>query len=333
MEKIYQIAAGIHYDIDKLCSLTDLLKEIQKTLQAFIETNEKNHLYEYEKIKQDVADLTKQLKIRGLPESNNYEKDLDEIKQLINSDDWSEAVYTSSICDDQEKCDLRADQILDQFVCESIKNKKFLDYGCGEGQVVMKAKEREASFFLGYDLQNKNLKIPKQHFEDNFHKVSENGPYDIILAHDVLDHIVGISPIEALIQIKSVISPNGKLYVKNHPWSSRHGGHTYLQANKAFLHLILDDVELARLYGIECEHNLKITNPLETYPYWFEQAGFKIIQENPIIEEVELMFQEPSKIKDRLAKNFKNPQSMVNQMKISFVEYVLEPNNSIHHLL
>lgn len=326
MQKISEIAAGIHHDIEKLDSLSSLLKNIDRTLQIFIKNDEKERLYEYDKLRQEVVSLNNQLKLRGLPEANTYEKELETIKEILNSNDWPEAVYASLICDSEEKSKLRAEQILDQFVCEHLIGKKLLDYGCGDGFIVIKAKEREVKYALGYDLLSNNVKIPQEDFTSNFNVVSSNGPYDIILVNDVLDHITGMSPIEALIQIKSVLSPKGRVYVRNHPWSSRHGGHLYLQKNKAFAHLVLDEIELARVCGIESDHNIKVVKPLETYPYWFEQSGFKIIEENPIIEEVENFFQEPSIINDRICKQI-NKQTMLNQMKISFVEYVLEPNN------
>lgn len=125
-------------------------------------------------------------------------------------------------------------------------------------------------------------------------------------------------------QIRDILTPKGRVYVKTHPWCSRHGGHIYTQKNKAFIHLIFDEIELMRMSGISSEPTLKITKPLETYGKWFTEAGFKIISEIPEINEVEKFFLTPSKVNDRLKRHWNDSTEMKNNMRITSVEYVLE---------
>ena len=72
---------------------------------------------------------------------------------LLKSDEWPEAVPEFLICEDTEedKSD-RAEGILD-FMGLDLDGKKFLDFGCGEGHVAMKAAE-SAKVSVGYDQCN-----------------------------------------------------------------------------------------------------------------------------------------------------------------------------------
>lgn len=332
VKEILQLSVGLDEHLRKLEGFISILRDVKTSLDELLHSKENHYLYELEQLKKHVAGLTEQLEKRGLPHTNQYEKDLIDLRQILEQDKWPNAVDPTSICDDDEKANLRAEFIIDLLVAERFKDKAFLDYGCGQGHTIIVALERDARFAYGYDLSLKELKFPKDHFTSNFDDVRAKGPYDIILVHDVLDHIMMIDPIAALLQIKSVLSKNGRVYVRNHPWSARHGGHLYMQKNKAFLHLICDDTELVRINGLQCEHNIRVTTPLETYRYWFQEAGFKIIRETPIRDQVEEIFLTPSVINNRLRSKFSNPENMINNLEISFVEYVLEPLESNHQI-
>jgi hypothetical protein len=154
--------------------------------------------------------------------------------------------------------------------------------------------------------------------------VQKNAPYDIILIHDVLDHIEEISPVQALNMAASVLSAEGRIYLRTHPWCSRHGSHLYMKKNTAFLHLLMDEIELMRCYGLEIEHNIKVFNPIETYNNWIKEANLEIKSEFVIRNAVENVFTKPSIIKERLNKHWNQPETIENQMEINFIEYILE---------
>ena len=66
-----------------------------------------------------------------------------------------------------------------------------LDFGCGEGHVVVKA-SATAARSIGFDIVKTGVhdweKSGKYLLTRNFDKVINSGPYDIILLYDVLDH-------------------------------------------------------------------------------------------------------------------------------------------------
>ena len=325
LNSILQISAGVDDHLRKLEGMVGLLREVKASLDELRLAQERHYLYELQQVKRELADVTDQLKKRGLPESSKYERELQETRRLLDAVDWPQAVEPACICDTPEKQGERAENILDLLVGEHMKGKRFLDYGCGEGHTIMKAKEREAALALGYDVDPSKTQLQSPWFTHNFEEVKSQAPYDIILLHDVLDHVVMIDPIQVLQQVKSVLSPKGRVYVRNHPWSSRHGGHLYLQKNKAFLHLVFDEIELTRIAGVSAEHNIRVVTPMDTYRFWFKEAGLNVKSEIPIKNKVEDYFLLPSPINDRLKKHWKDPDTMVNHLEVSFVEYVLEP--------
>ena len=62
----------------------------------------------------------------------------------------------------------RAEGVVDILVEESLENKKFLDFGCGEGHMAKYA-AKECSLSIGYDLQkSEKSKFDWESQENNF---------------------------------------------------------------------------------------------------------------------------------------------------------------------
>lgn len=328
MKRIDAITYDIEAHLRKLESFIGILKEVKESIISLKETQERMMLYEHNNLRKDILEITNNLKRYGLPTASEYEKNLNNIKILIEQGNWPAAIDPSLICNSEEQIQRRADAVLDLLVAENLKGKRFLDYGCGKGHTIPSALAREAALVIGYDITDQYL-FDKQHFASNFDVVKNNAPYDIILLHDVLDHIQVLDPVQAIRQASSVLAPNGKMYIRNHPWSSRHGGHIYLNKNLAFLHLIFDEIELIRSLGIQAEHVLKISQPVETYRHWFKEANLNIKNEFIIKTEVESFFKEQQALVDKLNKIWKSDDVVESYMEIDFVEYVLElPSNN-----
>jgi len=328
IEKINELTNGIEYHLRQLEGFMKDLREIKTSLDEIKNAKENEYLWELQKIKADVSLLRSELTKRGLPNIGKYETDFAQIKDMIEKEEWPIAVDPMVICTDDEKIKMRADSILNLVVGERLQNKKFLDYGCGTGHVISQAAQG-GSKSLGYDIDGSKFQFDPSLFTKDFEEVKRNAPFDIILLHDVLDHIQNINPIEALMQAKSVLAPEGRIYIRNHPWSSKHGGHLYEQINKAYLHLIMDEVELVRMGGFSCQHNIKVITPIETYNYWLSEAGLKITSEIPTKSDVPSFFKGPSAIQEKLVNVWGGDESaMLANMEIEFVEYVVESNEN-----
>lgn len=248
--------------------------------------------------------------------------------ELVKTEDWPEAVPETQIVDETSEKDRmdRAEGIVDSLI-DSLENKKFLDFGCGEGHCVKYSSKQ--TFSVGYDIvktgsldwevENKNFLLTT-----NFEKIKEKGPFDAILIYDVLDHVE--NPVDVLNKASSVLSSRGLIYLRCHPWCGRHGGHCYRKLNKAFVHLVFSEKELKKL-GCDVEFNNKILFPLRTYEDFIKKTDLKINsyeKEDQIVEE---FFKNNNKIKDRIlylygVKSWRDdPPSF--QMSQCFIDYIL----------
>jgi 2-polyprenyl-3-methyl-5-hydroxy-6-metoxy-1,4-benzoquinol methylase len=262
---------------------------------------------------------------------NNF----DALKDLLNSDEWPQAVYSVQIADENSEKDKheRAEGIAD-ILLPPLGGKRFLDFGCGEGHVANYA-SKSAKLSVGYDvLKNSRSKFEWDGEDENlllttdFEKVISNGPYDIVLIYDVMDHAQESDPKKILSMARSVLADGGKIYIRHHPWVSRHGGHVYKKLNKAFVHLVFTEDEL-RSMDIELEHNLKVVYPMSTYDSWLEDSGLKKSNEPELDkQEVEPFFKENSLVRNRILKSFDKKELGSDfpefQMSQCFWDYVLE---------
>lgn len=322
--KIEKFAIELDTHLKKLESFTGILKEVKTSLDSFVKSQNKNQESELLSLRNELSNISEILKNYGLPLNNKYENGLNDIKSIISSNDFPIAVPEENLCISEEKKFERADSILNLFIAEDLSNKRFLDFGCGEGHIVIESLKRETLFSLGYDIDLSQCKFENDNFTSNFDDVVKNAPYDVILVHDVLDHIISIDPINALQNLYELLSADGCLYVRNHPWSSRHGGHLYNKLNKSFIHLILDEIELTRCFGIQPDHTLKITTPIETYKQWFNESNLEIKSQLIIRSDVETIFLDNPVIKEKIINQFKNSDNYIQNLEIDFVEYVLK---------
>jgi 2-polyprenyl-3-methyl-5-hydroxy-6-metoxy-1,4-benzoquinol methylase len=265
-------------------------------------------------------------------------EEFEELKRLLHTPEWPEAVEASLICNKASEEDKfsRANGIIDILITRDVEGKKFLDFGCGEGHVAYKVAEKNASFSLGYDpKQSPNWKNFKAElpfdFTTELEIVKKNAPYDIILIYDVLDHMSS-NQIKLLGIVKNFLSPEGVVYVRTHPWCSRHATHSYHDINKAYIHLIFSEEELKEMGYPTDANNPKVIHPLKEYGKWFKEAGFKVNGSASILREpVENFFKENDLVKKRMASYWMEshesslrgggfPQFQVEQQ---FLDYIL----------
>jgi len=321
LKELEKYANKIDHYIRTATDVVEGLKIVKASLDEARLSQEHSYQQELAKMREDFGFLVRQLELNGMRKINPYEAQMNYVKDKLATDDWPIAVDPRFIHPDEAE---RAEQILDFVVTEFFEGLKFLDYKCNTGHIVNKASLRGAANSVGFDENLKNCHFtnkPGLTFTSKIDEVKEQGPYDVILLYDVIDHVE--DPIGVLATVKKLISKNGRIYVRCHPWCSRHGAHLHDQINKAYIHLILDEVELTRVGGYVCKWTNKLTRPIETYRSWFVQAGLKIDQELPIEENMENFFDDVI-LMDRLEQHWKD-DCVKSYTAIQFVDYMLSP--------
>lgn len=252
-----------------------------------------------------------------------------QIDSLIANVDWPETVPQFQLKepsdDDQRK---RAKAVMDMVLTRSLTGLDFLDFGCGDGWLAEEALRRGARLADGYDTQVSSkwtelkAKSPALSFTSVFHEV--DAMYDVIMLYDVLDHCY--DPIDVMSKVKSLLKPDGIVYVRCHPWTSKHATHVFKQGiNKAYFHLFLSWDEMNNQLGRAPIFTRPEIDPVTAYRYWFQQ--FRVTKENIITEPVSDFFQNAA-TKKLIQEAQKLPSREINtfmkRMEIQFVDYRLE---------
>jgi len=266
---------------------------------------------EIQQIKKEVRNIIERLELLeqklALEDSisSASENDFEKLKILLESEDWPEAVPEFQITDESSESDKdeRAETIADLFVQLS-PGKKFLDFGCGEGHVAKHVSK--SNLAVGYDIYPPKIqsspwdvKSDSLILTSDFGTVRSNAPYDEILIYDVLDHAE--DPVKVLEMAKSVLSENGLIRVRCHPWCSRHGGHLYRKINKAFVHLVFSESELSKM-GIDCDKTItkKVIYPIATYEKYISQANLSKVSMEVDNQEPEAFFSDNPLVAERI---------------------------------
>lgn len=256
----------------------------------------------------------------------------DQLRQAVVSDKWPEAVNPNLICDPKSETDKseRGRGIIELMIEEDLKSLKMLDIGCGEGHLVDLALSYQAATVVGYDIREQERwgrfeQNPNKIFTSNFDVVRSHGPYDIITIFDVIDHVQRETPSDLLFKANQVLADNGKIYMRCHPFTSRHGTHLYHGLNKAYAHLVFTEPELQQLEidQTHAEPSIKVVYPLKTYAQFVQESGLKQVSHREITEKVENFFKIP-KIAERIMKATNTTSFPEFQMSLQFVDYVLK---------
>lgn len=208
-------------------------------------------------------------------------------------DEWPEAVPAHLIVAEEapepEKR-FRAIQIL-SMLDRDLTGMRCLDLGCGSGHIAIEMGNKSDTV-VGYDMVRKEswetFKDHSVHFTDSKEGWAEN-QFDFILCYDVLDHLLGEDPIEFMTWAGSLLSPQGTMMMRVHPWTSRHGSHSYETVNKAYVHLALTPEEL-QANGIAVDSSLRLVRPLAAYEAITKHAGLKIVHKQAITMEIDEFF-------------------------------------------
>lgn len=262
---------------------------------------------------------------------------LDVAKRLMKEKGWPEAVPSDLLADNTLPEDLsaRAVGILEATVDRNLEGLRFLDFGCGDGYTIPAAIEKGASLAIGYDIKRcswwNKIGSEKGIFVDNIEDLKTQ-EFDIIFIYDVLDHVD--KPQDVLHKVNSLLAPNGIVYVRCHPWTSRHGGHLYKDLNRAYIHVAIDEVNLKEL-GYNPEPIKKILRPLKYYKSLIQESGFKILRDYVHLDSMENFFRNNELVKQALHRHWDQERKNIpvlddgkinHILEIEFVDFVIQAN-------
>jgi 2-polyprenyl-3-methyl-5-hydroxy-6-metoxy-1,4-benzoquinol methylase len=276
---------------------------------------------------------TPQVEAQSLPTPQlSQEQEFEELKKLLEDERWPDAVNPALIVDPKSIDDKteRARGIIELIIDDELKGLKFLDFGCGEGFCAHLGAEYGTNLSAGYDLV-KHPQWRKFEQKDNvvitndFGLITKNGPYDVILLFDILDHVKNETPTDILTKAKDLLAPSGKIYVRFHPSTSRHATHHYHDVNKAYLNLVFTEEELRKIIpqSTYSEKNIGSYFPISSYDKIVKDSGLVTVHKREIKENPEEFFKMPL-ITNRIIRNTGHKQYPEFQMSLSFVDMVLQ---------
>lgn len=248
---------------------------IQKIQQELTHLTDPQHTHHIQEIQKHLQQITQ------TPPPPKYHATSQPQNQLgptpnIHDENWPQAVDPTMITTTETTKQFRALQITQ--LLPPHHNHNTLDLGCGEGHTT-KEIANTAKKVTGYDHtphpnwqnQTKDNLI----LTTNKTTVQEQAPYDTIIIYDVLDHTTNDTPQNLLKWATTLLTPNGTIFLRTHPWTSRTGAHTYETHNKAYIHLALTTEEQIE-QNIPQQPNQKITRPMAAYEHWIKEAQLQI---------------------------------------------------------
>lgn len=254
---------------------------------------------------------------------------------IINNPNWPEAVPQDLLADITSEDDMncRAGTIIDCTIDVDMQGKTFLDFGCGDGYVAREALNRGVEKSVGYDIfisdkwESVKQGLTNLEFVDDYDEL-KGQKFDIILIYDVIDHCE--KPLGLLVQAKKLLADDGVIYLKCHPWTSRHGTHIYKTLNRAYVHLLVKDENLKKMghNGLKVR---KLLHPIQSYREWIDRSGLVIKDEKVITNNLDKFFRDNEKTRKSIYKHWSaelekgeiSEDSINRILEIEFVEYTL----------
>lgn len=258
-------------------------------------------------------------------------KEITELRMMSKSGVWPDAVFPELIPATEDEKLHQSAKIIHDLIRLDMIDKKVLHLGCGEGQTAyVMANLHGPEKVVGYDAKNSDWKYENTNnllLTNSWTEVEENGPYDIILANDIIDHAADFD--QTLEKIKLIKNFDCKICLRCHPWLSRHGAHA--ENNKAYIHLVFSDDELSNM-GIKTTPSHKLLDPQASYHKTFKNAGYSILSEKETRRDIEIFFTHNPNILRRIKEKFKNsanPKYATGEefprelLELEFIDYVL----------
>jgi hypothetical protein len=233
---------------------------------------------------------------------------------LIDTEYWPKAVEDQMIVAQSDEINVRrrALDIVRSYIPEPLEGKKFLDFGTGYSECWKYAKH--AAFTMGYDIDEGTDAC------HDWAAILECRPFDVILVYDVIDHLVDLDGKlmeidqikEVLRYLKDLLTADGRIYMRCHPWASRHGTHAYLNCNKAFVHYETREFDQAPTHQFYL-----------SYRELFDATGLQIVSMKETNQDVEQIFLTTPFLDWKSAFTLGDRDNHDKLMQCNFVDYIL----------
>jgi 2-polyprenyl-3-methyl-5-hydroxy-6-metoxy-1,4-benzoquinol methylase len=233
--------------------MLSLIEKLDRIINV-LESHQRNGKQETKVQTPVVQASTKPIESPKPPVRPSGYSDFDKLRVLVKSPSWPAAVDEKLICTTEDHKIDRAEGVVNGIILTPLINKKFLDFGCGDNYIADAAASQGAKLAIGYDPnpEKRNSRV----FSD-LGQVVEQGPFDVILLYDVVDHLA--DPNFVFGELSNLCREGTEVYVTCHPTCSRHGSHFYREFNKAFLQIIFTEEEL-KDFGLNLEQPVQVVD-------------------------------------------------------------------------
>ena len=116
LDKIIELSTGVDEALRRALSFTEYLKDVKVSLDNLRNSAESKMIYEVQKLRDEVSALRQQLRHTGGTNISQYEIEFEEMRRLVESEEWPVAVDPAAICSTPEKQSFRAQNILEMIV-------------------------------------------------------------------------------------------------------------------------------------------------------------------------------------------------------------------------
>lgn len=141
-------------------------------------------------------------------------------------------------------------------LAKSIRDKRVIDFGCGEGYQALALAKNGAAHVLGVDINPKTLSLALAHSREygldrqvQFVNTTENAdsePYDYIISINSMEHYT--DPIGVINIMKSSIKQGGHVYISfGPPWYSPYGSHMHFFTKFPWINILFSEKTVMRV--------------------------------------------------------------------------------------
>ena len=146
-------------------------------------------------------------------------------------------------------------------IFEDIKNKRILDFGCGEGGFSLAlAANNPQSYVLGIDIvdglksakkKQSDLQLNNLQFVIGRSNFLKDNSFDYVFSHDSFEHFE--DPVYILNEMTRLVKPKGFILIKFGPtWASPYGRHMSGTIKKSWpwIHLLVSEKTIMRAHSV-----------------------------------------------------------------------------------